>query len=135
MRSIFEPPARIANEPPRILHRLGQFWSPPRGTKQREQNETNAGNREAAKGFRRLEAYKHLPFSELRLQLINPSTSPNELNTTLTPHSIVRGDACFAYFGRPCCSQSVLCSTASINKAALDRLITMSTLGHHKPLR
>jgi hypothetical protein len=49
------------NEPPRILHRLGQFWSPPRGTKQREQNETNAGNREAAKGFRRLEAYKHLP--------------------------------------------------------------------------
>ena len=95
------------NEPPRILHRLGQFWSPPRGTKQREQNETNAGNREAAKGFRRLEAYKHLPFSELRLQLINPSTSPNELNTTLTPHSIIHGDACFAYFGRPCCSQSV----------------------------
>jgi len=24
------------------------------------------------------------------LQLINPSTSPNELNTTLTPHSIPR---------------------------------------------
>jgi hypothetical protein len=24
--------------------------------------------------------------------------SPNELNTTLTPHSIIPGDACFAYF-------------------------------------
>src|SRR5262249_14306902 len=40
------------------------------------------------------------PFSELRLQLISPSTSPNELNTTLTPHSIVPGDACFAYFNK-----------------------------------
>src|SRR5262249_40138707 len=39
-------------------------------------------------------------FSELRLQLINPSTSPNELNTTLTPHSIIHGDACFAYFNK-----------------------------------
>src|SRR5207245_627837 len=36
----------------------------------------------------------------LRLQLINPSTSPNELNTTLTPHSIIHGDACFAYFNK-----------------------------------
>jgi hypothetical protein len=34
------------------------------------------------------------------LQLINPSTSPNELNTTLTPHSIIHGDACFAYFNK-----------------------------------
>jgi len=33
------------------------------------------------------------------LQLINPSTLP-ELNTTLTPHSIVHGDACFAYFNK-----------------------------------
>src|SRR3981189_1238452 len=40
------------------------------------------------------------PFSELRLQLINPSTSPNELNTMLTPHSILHGDACFAYFNK-----------------------------------
>jgi hypothetical protein len=31
------------------------------------------------------------PFSELRLQLINPSTSPNELNTTLTPHIRLHG--------------------------------------------
>jgi hypothetical protein len=30
----------------------------------------------------------------LRLQLISPSTSPNELNTTLTPHSMIHGDAC-----------------------------------------
>jgi hypothetical protein len=34
------------------------------------------------------------------LQLFNPSTSPNELNTTLTPHSIIHGDACFAYFNK-----------------------------------
>jgi hypothetical protein len=34
------------------------------------------------------------------LQLISPSTSPNELNTTLTPHSIIHGDACFAYFNK-----------------------------------
>jgi hypothetical protein len=39
-------------------------------------------------------------FSELRLQLINPSTSPNELNATLTPRSIIHGDACFAYFNK-----------------------------------
>jgi hypothetical protein len=34
------------------------------------------------------------------LQLINPSTSPTELNTMLTPHSIIHGDACFAYFNK-----------------------------------
>jgi hypothetical protein len=34
------------------------------------------------------------------LQLINPSTSPNQLKTTLTPHSIMHGDACFAYFNK-----------------------------------
>ena len=34
------------------------------------------------------------------MQLINPSTSPNELNTTLTPHNIIHGDACFAYFNK-----------------------------------
>ena len=34
------------------------------------------------------------------MQLINPSTSPNELNTTPTPHSIINGDACFAYFNK-----------------------------------
>jgi len=36
----------------------------------------------------------------LHLQHINPSTSPNELNTTLTPHSMTHGDACFAYFNK-----------------------------------
>ena len=36
-------------------------------------------------------AYKHLPVLKLRLQLINPSTLFNELNTTLTPHSITQG--------------------------------------------
>jgi hypothetical protein len=34
------------------------------------------------------------------LQHINPSTSPNELNTTLTSHSMIHGDACFAYFNK-----------------------------------
>jgi hypothetical protein len=34
------------------------------------------------------------------LQLINPSTLSNELNTMLTPHSIIHGDACFAYFNK-----------------------------------
>src|SRR5262249_34003711 len=27
-------------------------------------------------------------------------TSPNELNTTLTPHSMIHGDAYFAYFNK-----------------------------------
>jgi hypothetical protein len=34
------------------------------------------------------------------LQLIIPSTPRNELNTVLTPHSIIHGDACFAYFNK-----------------------------------
>jgi len=34
------------------------------------------------------------------LQLINQSTSLNELNTMLTLHSIIYGDACFAYFNK-----------------------------------
>ena len=38
--------------------------------------------------------------SWVRLQHISPSTSPNELNTTLTPHSMTHGDACFAYFNK-----------------------------------
>ena len=40
------------------------------------------------------------PFSELHLQLISPSTSPDELSTTLTSHSIIPGEACFAYFNK-----------------------------------
>jgi hypothetical protein len=37
---------------------------------------TAAGMLEAAKGFRRLKAYKHLPVHRAALQLINPSISP-----------------------------------------------------------
>jgi len=37
---------------------------------------TTAGMLEAAKGFRRLKAYKHLPVLRLRLQLISPRPSP-----------------------------------------------------------
>jgi hypothetical protein len=59
---------------------------------------TAAGMMEAAKGFRRLKAYKHLPV--LRAALAAHRMSPNELNTTLTPHSIIHGDACFAYFNK-----------------------------------
>ncbi|HVI11421.1 MAG TPA: hypothetical protein VM822_00980, partial [Pseudolabrys sp.] len=39
-------------------------------------------------------------FSERRWQLTNANTSPNKLNTTLMPHSITHGDACFAYFNK-----------------------------------
>ena len=55
---------------------------------------------EAAKGFRRLKAYKHLRLSELRLRFINPVASANELKTTLMSHSIMHGDAYFAYFNK-----------------------------------
>jgi hypothetical protein len=56
-----------------------------------------AGMVEAVKGFRRLKAYKHsCPFSELRSPRINPNMSPSQL----MPHSIIHGDACFAYFNK-----------------------------------
>lgn len=48
-------------------------------------------------------------FSKLRWPLTNPITSPNQLNSAPTPHSIINGDACFAYFNkirdilRSCC--------------------------------
>ena len=32
--------------------------------------------------------------------LINPTVSPNQLKTTLMPHRIFHGDACFAYFNK-----------------------------------
>ena len=41
-------------------------------------------------------------FSELRLQLINPSTSLNQLKTPLTPYEIFHGNASFAYFNKMC---------------------------------
>ena len=34
------------------------------------------------------------------MQLINPTVSPNQLKTTLMPHRIFHGDACFAYFNK-----------------------------------
>jgi hypothetical protein len=58
---------------------------------------------EATGGFRRLKAHKYLPLLRAALtahQLINPSTSRNELNATLMPHSINHGDACLAYFNK-----------------------------------
>ena len=55
---------------------------------------------EAAKGFRRLKAYEHLPALRAPLRLINPNASANELKTTLMSHSIIHGDAYFAYFNK-----------------------------------
>ena len=56
------------------------------------------------------------------MQLINPSTSPNKLNTTLTPHSIMHGDACFAYFNKnwDIPTISVSCDYAASSYAARD---------------
>jgi putative transposase len=61
---------------------------------------TAAGMMEAAKGFRRLKAYKHLPILRAALAAHQSKYVPNELNTTLTPHRIIHGDACFAYFNK-----------------------------------
>jgi hypothetical protein len=68
---------------------------------------TAAGMLEATKGFRCLKAYKHL--SALRAALIahdakHVVTCQARRCTTgctvPTPHSIVPGDACFAYFNK-----------------------------------
>ena len=62
---------------------------------------TAAGMMEAAKGFRRLKAYKHLPI--LRAALVAHAakhSSPRTLNRKLTPHSMINGNACFAYFNK-----------------------------------
>jgi hypothetical protein len=61
---------------------------------------TAAGMLEAAKGFRRLKAYSTCRFCAPCLRLINPNTSSNELKTMLMPHSIIHGDARFAYFNK-----------------------------------
>jgi hypothetical protein len=61
---------------------------------------TAASMMEAAKGFRRLKAFKHLPALRAALAAHQLGTSPNELNTTLTPHSMIHGDACFPYFNK-----------------------------------
>jgi hypothetical protein len=38
--------------------------------------------------------------AQAHLQFINPSTSPNELNPALTPHSMIHGNARLAYFNK-----------------------------------
>jgi hypothetical protein len=65
------------------------------------------------------------PFSELHLKLINPSTLPNELNTTLTPHSMIHGDACFAYFNKIWGIPSQL--VAAVKTARLTKLRPIET--------
>src|SRR5262245_4710531 len=77
------------------------------------------------------------PLSEPRLQLINPSTSPNELNTTLTPHSIIHGDACFAYFnkiwGTPHVVKDGCCAAADVEhaRAGMHDLPLHAVCAHH----
>jgi len=61
---------------------------------------TAAGILEAAKGFRRLKLTSTCRLSKLRLRSINPNASANELKTTLMSHSIIHGDAYFAYFNK-----------------------------------
>ena len=61
---------------------------------------TAAGILEAAKGFRRLKAYKHLPALRAALAVHQSKCVANELKTTLMSHSIIRGDAYFAYFNK-----------------------------------
>jgi hypothetical protein len=56
---------------------------------------------EAAKGFRRLKAYKQLPI--LRAAVVAHSVKhlvTRTLNCTPTPHSMINGNACFAYFNK-----------------------------------
>ena len=55
---------------------------------------------EATKGFRRLKAHKHLPVLRAALAAHQCKYVTQKLNTTLMPHSITHGDACFAYFNK-----------------------------------
>ena len=69
------------------------------------------------------------------MQLINPSTSSNELNTTLTPHSITHGDACFAYFnkiwGIPCSKKGSLFITSSASASSDGGTVSPEYIGRH----
>jgi hypothetical protein len=47
---------------------------------------------------RRHDGGQKLPVSELRACGSSIQVLPNELNTPLTPDSMIRRDACFAYF-------------------------------------
>ena len=53
---------------------------------------------------------------ESRLRSWNGRTSPYDLNTTLTPHNIIHGDACFAFFNKvwdiPECILFLICGLA-----------------------
>jgi hypothetical protein len=71
----------------RVDHIFAQEW-------------TTAGVLEAAKGFARLKACKHLPALRAELAAHQSNASANELKTTLMSHSIIHGDAYFAYFNK-----------------------------------
>ena len=59
-----------------------------------------AGMMEAAKGFRRLKAYKHLPVLRAALAAHQSKYVTQRVEHDATPHSITHGDACFAYFNK-----------------------------------
>jgi hypothetical protein len=62
---------------------------------------TAARMMQAAKGFRRLNAYKQLPILRAAFVVTLPSTSsPRTLKRTLMPHSRIDGDVCFAYLNK-----------------------------------
>jgi hypothetical protein len=61
---------------------------------------TAAGMLEAAKGFRRLKAYKHLPVLRTALMAHQAKYVTQRVERTLMPHSIFHSDACFAYFNK-----------------------------------
>jgi hypothetical protein len=60
-----------------------------------------AGMMEAAKGFRRLKAYRLLPILRAALVTPRPNTSPpRRLNRKPMPHSISHSDACLRLFNK-----------------------------------
>jgi hypothetical protein len=61
---------------------------------------TAAGMLEVTKGFRRFKAHEHLPVLRAALVAHQSKYVTQQVNTTLTPHSITHGDACFAYFNK-----------------------------------
>ena len=71
---------------------------------------------------------------ESRLRSWNGRTSPYDLNTTLTPHNIIHGDACFAFFNKvwdiPECILFLICGLAVAANGLLGESAILA--GHSK---
>src|SRR5262249_22433424 len=61
---------------------------------------TAAGMMEAAKGFRRLKAYKQLPVLRAALAAHQSKYVTQRVEHDADADSIIHGDACFAYFNK-----------------------------------